>query len=246
MKLKPIFENNDLIVIDKAIDTVVVAAPGLPDECTLLPRVRAQYGRHIQPIHRLDRFTSGLLIFARNKEAQKRLEFAFKKHHVEKHYLAVCEGVPRWKKLQVEHALRRVKVKGRYRSECVKRSEYPDAKSAVTYFKVIPTLRINHDHTLPPSQKISILWAMPKTGRLHQIRVHAASVGHPLVNDIYSPQEGSDQPFCLHAVGLRIKDAGKTLRLVSLDIPSHWSSMQIKTESLHDALRRVEQGVMRA
>jgi len=118
-------------------------------------------------IHRIDKETSGLVVFAKKKEAHRNLSIAFEKRNVEKKYIAVVHGRPSWKETTCDLALvpngnkKHMTIIDKYRG-----------KESLTIF-------IN----LVNAGNYSVLEARPQTGRIHQIRVHAASIGHPVVCD---------------------------------------------------------------
>jgi tRNA pseudouridine32 synthase / 23S rRNA pseudouridine746 synthase len=158
-----------------------------------------RYGR-LWVVHRLDRGTSGVLLFARNAAAHRTVNLAFDRQQVEKRYLAIVRG---WlpDQLRVELALAPAR-RGRMRPA---RPGDSRGKAAVTAFRVLERLR--------RPEATALVEARPETGRTHQIRVHLASVAAPLCFD---PDYGPDEPIRdgagvvllertpLHAAGLTL------------------------------------------
>lgn len=148
-------------------------------------------------VHRLDTDTSGVLVFAKTPEAHTFLKEAFKSHEVHKTYIAFVYRVPTPSKGTITFPI------GRSRKDFRLRSAQPKAKGilreAVTSYEVIAE---------DESRKHAILFAYPKTGRTHQIRVHCKAIHHPVVCDaLYAPNHACDLPFNrlgLHAYRLDI------------------------------------------
>jgi tRNA pseudouridine65 synthase len=129
------------------------------DDDVALFRVRDAIGQRVHPIHRLDRGTSGALLFARTKEAAATLTRAFEEGDVDKEYLALVRGVAPDEGV-IDHP--------------IPRSEGGPRVHAVTRFRRIAASTID---------RCSLVLAMPETGRLHQVRRHLRHVNHPLVGD---------------------------------------------------------------
>jgi tRNA pseudouridine65 synthase len=130
------------------------------DDDVAMFRVRDAVGEHVHPVHRLDRGTSGALLFARSREVAATLMRAFEEGRVAKRYLALVRGAPPDEGL-IDYAIPRTeggeRVPARTRFRCV-------ARSAV--------------------DRCSLVLAAPETGRLHQIRRHLRHIDHPLVGDV--------------------------------------------------------------
>ncbi len=174
LPLDVLYEDDDLLIVNKPAGMVVHPAPGHHDDTLVnalaarYPELQAQEG-DLRPgiIHRLDRDTSGLLIVARNIQARTALIGQMKRHEIEKRYLALVEGIIGLDKGSIEAPIGR---DPRNRQQMT--ITMVDSRDARTHFRVLR--RYTH-HTL--------LLLQLETGRTHQIRVHLQAIGHPIVGD---------------------------------------------------------------
>ncbi|MBQ7347370.1 MAG: RluA family pseudouridine synthase [Clostridia bacterium] len=140
-----------------------------------------------RPVNRLDRNTSGLLLIARNRPTAGRLTEQMKKKQIEKTYLAVLDGEMSEKDGVIDACLHRTEQSIILREVCP--PDAPDADTALTAYTV---LAAGNGHTL--------VEARPLTGRTHQLRVHFASVGHPITgDDLYGTPSPDISRHALHA-----------------------------------------------
>ena len=160
-----VFEDDDVLVVDKPSGLPTLPAGGFLDH-TLLALVRARYP-DATPMHRLGRGTSGLVVFGRTAEARSRLQLAWRSGAVQKTYRARVEGVPQ-AAFVVEAAIGRV---AHPRLGTIWAAN-PEGKASVSRVR---TVRVDPGGALVD---VDI-----ETGRPHQIRIHLAFAGHPLVGD---------------------------------------------------------------
>ncbi len=179
-----LFRDGDLIVLDKPVGLAVHPGPKTPDSLeTFLPSL--MFGRRDppQPVHRLDRDTSGCLVLGRTRSAIKRLTGLFAEGKVQKTYWAIVTGGPREDEGVIEQAIAKRNDPSGWRM-------VPDRTglTAVTPYRV-----------LARGKGASLLELTPKTGRTHQIRIHCALLGCPVMDDpIYGSGNGQS-PHRLHA-----------------------------------------------
>ena len=130
------------------------------DDDVAMFRVRDALGRHVDPVHRLDRGTSGALLFALTKEAARTLGKTFEEGAADKRYLALVRGEPPESGV-VDHP--------------IPKSEGGERVPARTRFRLIAR---------SPHARCSLVEAFPESGRLHQVRRHLRHLGHPLLGDV--------------------------------------------------------------
>lgn len=171
-----LYEDHDVIVIDKPAGMVVHPAAGhsrgtlvnaLLHHCTDL----AGIGSELRPgiVHRIDKDTSGVLVVTKNDLSHQHLAAQFKEHSIKRHYLALIHGAPQGQSGIIDqpigrHPTQRKKMSGKARN----------GRRAVTHWKILKQYNIN---------RLSLVELQLETGRTHQIRVHFAEINCPLIGD---------------------------------------------------------------
>ena len=181
-----IYKDEHILVINKPAGLSVLPEGWEPDAPYLVKSLEEEYEK-IWVVHRLDKFTSGVLVFALNSEAHRALNIQFEKHEVEKVYRAITVGAPPWKERITKFPLR-VNVGHKHRTMV----DNKKGVRAETKFKVLNwNSSITDELYLADDAKgMALVEARPMTGRTHQIRVHAYALGYPLLGDtLYSSPE---------------------------------------------------------
>ncbi len=140
--------------------------------------LRDQLGRHVHPAHRLDRGTSGVLVFALDKDTARALGGQFERQEVTKTYLAVVRGHPP-EAGRIDHPLTR----RRDDAEWVDRRSTDEAQAAVTDYRRLATCELPHAVDRYPTSRYALVELNPLTGRRHQLRRHLEHLAHPIIGD---------------------------------------------------------------
>jgi tRNA pseudouridine65 synthase len=155
--------------------------------------LRDQIGREVWPAHRLDRGTSGVLIFALDKETLARASASFAQNEVGKRYLAVVRGWPEEAGL-IDHPLTRQHDDYEF--------HHPDAdagpQAAVTRFERLATIELPIHVERYPTSRYALMRAFPETGRRHQIRRHFKHIAHPIIGDATHGKGVHNRMFAEH------------------------------------------------
>lgn len=179
-----LFNDDHILVVNKPSDLSTIRGGWGKDASSLVELLEADFG-HIWVVHRLDKVTSGLVVFARTAEAHRALNGQFEHHQARKLYHAIVVGVPAWDEHTARHPLR-INVGHTHRTIV----DHSKGKPSETTF-----------HVLERFNGYALLAASPITGRTHQVRVHAFALGLPLLADtLYNaPYTDLIQRPALHA-----------------------------------------------
>ncbi|MDR2524479.1 MAG: RluA family pseudouridine synthase [Candidatus Nomurabacteria bacterium] len=217
LDLPVIYEDENVIVINKPAGILTHSKGALNDEFTVSDFIKLRASHSDLPnnnrfgiVHRLDRQTSGVMIGAKNAATLKQLQRQFSERKTKKTYLAVVKGVPKNPEFRIDLPIaRNPRTPSQFRVD-------PRGKSAITDVKVINKLIGGQ----------TVLELSPLTGRTHQLRVHLAHVGLPIVGDpIYGEQTGRDfsqYHMMLHASQLEITIPGGDRKIFNATAPAQF------------------------
>ena len=215
-----IYEDEDIIVVNKPKGLVVHPAIGNPDG-TLVNAIMAickdslsGIGGEIRPgiVHRLDKDTSGILIIAKNDAAHINLSEQIKNHEVEKTYIALVRGIVKENEATINMPI------GRSTKDRKKMAVNKNGKNAITHFRVLNRY-----------EKYTLLEIKIETGRTHQIRVHLSHIGYPVVGD-YTYSNGKNdfnvEGQMLHSKKIKFKHpkSDKEMELVA-NLPEYFQEI---------------------
>ncbi len=141
--------------------------------------LRDRLGCRVHPVHRLDRGTSGVLLFALDRDVARALGAQFEAGAVAKRYLAIVRGHPPAEGA-IEHPLRRVRDDGGFE---VPGANEGEPQRAVTHYRCLAVAELPHAVDRYPTSRYALLELRPETGRRHQIRRHLKHVSHPVIGD---------------------------------------------------------------
>jgi tRNA pseudouridine65 synthase len=166
--LEIIYQDEYIVAINKPHGLLVHQSPIARDaEEFALQLLRDQIGQNVWPSHRLDRKTSGLLLFSLNKETDKLMQQVFRENKIKKKYLAIVRGHTS-DEMEIDYPLRK---------------ENGTMQDALTFFKTLSSTEIDVPLGKHPTSRYSLIEAEPQTGRMHQLRKHFAHINHPIIGD---------------------------------------------------------------
>lgn len=187
MDLSILYEDDALLIIDKPSNLAIHPTMGCYDNslsngvCYYFNQIGLK--KKIRPVNRLDRNTSGIVIFAKNEYVQEFLVRQMKNNKFKKKYIAVVEGVPQEKSATISAPI------SRKEGSIIERQVHESGDHAVTHYIVEKE-----------NENCSLLYILLETGRTHQIRVHMSYIGHPILGDsLYGKESTLINRQALHA-----------------------------------------------
>ncbi|MGZ3872759.1 MAG: pseudouridine synthase [Mucilaginibacter sp.] len=163
-----VFQDDHLVAINKPHGLLVHQSPIARDATEFaLQMLRDQLNRHVFPVHRLDRKTGGVLLFALSKDVEKLMQQQFYENKVDKKYLAIVRGHTE-NEQEIDYPLRK---------------ENGTLQEAFTRYKTLGRAELNAPLGNHPTSRYSLVEANPQTGRMHQLRKHFAHIFHPIIGD---------------------------------------------------------------
>lgn len=203
-----VYRDEHLVVINKPTGLLVHRSPIDRHETRFAVQLlRDQLGQHVYPIHRLDKPTSGLLVFALNPDIARTLSEHFNDRTVHKQYLALVRGHMTNQRLDYPLSVQLDRIADKHRQQD------KDAQPAVTRFTTLARCELPFAVDRYPQSRYSLVLCEPETGRKHQIRRHLKHAGHPIIGDAKHGKSVHNRFFASHfgaghlllsAVGLQL------------------------------------------
>jgi len=177
--LEILHQDEHLVIINKPSGLLVHKSPIDKHETEfVLQMLRDQIGQYVYPVHRLDKPTSGILIFALSSEVAKLLSEDFRENRIKKEYMAVVRGYTEYYGL-IDYDLKVILDKKADKD----RRDDKAPQSAQTYYEQLKIMELPYAVSRYPTARYSLVKLFPKTGRKHQLRRHMKHILHPIVGD---------------------------------------------------------------
>lgn len=175
--LTVLYQDDSLVAIDKPSGWLVHRSNIDRHESRILVQaLRDQIGRHVHPVHRLDKGTSGVMLFALDAASARCLAEQFERHEIHKTYWAVVRGWPP-ECGRIDHPLRDNS------DDYADMPSTSEARSAITEFQRLATVELPHAVDRYPTSRYALVSLQPLTGRRHQLRRHMKHIAHPIIGD---------------------------------------------------------------
>jgi tRNA pseudouridine32 synthase/23S rRNA pseudouridine746 synthase len=180
-----IYADDSLLLVNKPTGLLAVPGRGADKQDCLSSRLQKNVPDALV-VHRLDMATSGLMIFARGAEMQRRLSLMFREHAVEKHYIALVSG-----KLDTPTGEVNLPIATDWPNRPLRKIDHAQGKPSLTRYRLLSFV-----------DDVSRVELEPLTGRTHQLRLHMAAIGHPILGDALYGDIASAPRLLLHARAL--------------------------------------------
>lgn len=181
--IETIYQDDDIIVVSKPSGVIVIPDQHINESKTLVGILKKQLNQKIWVVHRIDKDTTGVLVFAKNAESHRNISMQFENSQVYKKYIALLSGVLEENEGTINKP---ILISGRDVSIDI------TGKESITKFKVLERFK-----------SYTLVEAIPLTGRRHQIRIHFWSLGHPLAIDA---EYGVSDPIMLSGLKRNYKE----------------------------------------
>ncbi len=231
-----IYQDDYLVVVHKPAGMLVHKSElDVHEQRVVLQRLGEQLGLHLYPVHRLDKATSGLLMFALSADMARAIQAQFANHRIRKSYTAVVRGFLQGAG-EVDHALSE-KRDQRRAGVGVSEKDWP-GKPAQTTFQGLLTCEIPIACGRYPNSRYSLVRLFPKTGRRHQLRRHMKHISHPIIGDTTYGQGLHNRLFREHFQSQRLLLCATALQLPH---PKTSALLELSTDLDEDFLRVTDQ-----
>ena len=179
-ELSILFQDKFIVAVHKPAGLLVHKSPIDKHETRFAMKIlRDQIGQWVYPVHRLDKPTSGLLLFALHQDIASELSSAFENREIKKEYRAIVRGYAP-NSGEIDHPLKEIAVFKHMQKQLQKKAP----KEAKTNFERLQTFELPYSDGRFPSSRYSYIKLNPLTGRKHQIRRHLKHISHPIIGDV--------------------------------------------------------------
>jgi tRNA pseudouridine65 synthase len=204
-----VFQDEHLVAIQKPAGLLVHKSPIDRHEKRYAMKIlRNQIGQWVYPVHRLDKPTSGLLLFTLDKDTARHVSQQFEQQLISKEYLAVVRGFAPTEGI-IDYPLNEIAVF----KHLEKTVEQKEAKESLTHYKTLKQYILPYSDGHFESCRYSLVKLFPKTGRKHQIRRHLKHISHPIVGDVKHGRGEHNKLFKVHMDSHRLLLAAQTMTL---------------------------------
>lgn len=177
--LEILYQDEYLVAINKPSGLLVHKSPIDKHETVFaLQLLRDQIGQYVYPVHRLDKPTSGVLLFALSSEIAQTMSLLFRSREVEKEYIAIVRGYSA-DEAEIDYPLKQMLDTREQKEQGITK----EAQEAQTYYVRLATVELPYAVSRYPVARYSLVRLVPKTGRKHQLRRHMKHIFHPIVGD---------------------------------------------------------------
>jgi len=177
--LEILYQDKYIVAINKPSGLLVHKSPIDKHETRFaLQLVRDQIGQYVHPVHRLDKPTSGVLLFALNADITQAMSELFRSHEVQKEYIAVVRGYTKDEAL-IDHPLKQMLDTKEQKKEGITK----EAQDAQTQYERLAIVELPYAVSRYPVARYSLVKLLPRSGRKHQLRRHMKHIFHPIVGD---------------------------------------------------------------
>ncbi|HEX4840319.1 MAG TPA: RluA family pseudouridine synthase [Rhabdochlamydiaceae bacterium] len=235
--IKILYEDEHFVVIDKP-DKLLTVATAAENEKTVHAILKRRLRRMVYPVHRLDRDTSGVMLFAYTSQARDVLKEQFASHSIDRIYMAIVEGTPpakgTWKSTLVEDDFFFVKsleapIKYQSAFRAKEAARHRQRRSFIEQklqSEASGKLAITHYEVVKQRKQTALMKFTLETGRKNQIRVHTSEAGFPILGDTKYGASANRRRLCLHAhiLGFHHPFRNKKMKFVS-PLPEYFASI---------------------
>ncbi|MCX7725439.1 MAG: RNA pseudouridine synthase [Chitinispirillaceae bacterium] len=219
-----LFKDENIVIVNKNSGIPVIPGRGDNKHC-LRDEIENIFGKRIFVVHRIDKDTSGIVVFTLNSHTHKNLCEQFTKREIKKEYFAVVDGIPQEKERIIDAPI--------YQYGSGRMGVNQKGKESKTYYKVVEEYN-----------NCALVKLMPHTGRRHQIRVHMYFIGHPILGDpLYGKKRpvGGVKRLMLHSYSIEFYYPDKKIFKIEAPFTEEWENIikEIKNQRNSNSIENI-------